>query len=98
MSRLDDLRAQREARFIAKAKRPLGALEPKPVTEIATKPVTNNPVVTENPPIVTENTNALVKRGRGRPSKSAALSPAERNVEIEFANPNPKELNRCPPI
>jgi len=40
MSRLDELRGMRERQAEAKAKRALGGLEPKPVTEIATKPAT----------------------------------------------------------
>jgi hypothetical protein len=40
MSREDDLRALREVRFMAKAKRSLGATQLEPVTEIATKPAT----------------------------------------------------------
>jgi hypothetical protein len=43
MSREDDLRALREARFMAGAKRPLGAAQPQPVAEIATKSTATKP-------------------------------------------------------
>jgi hypothetical protein len=68
MSREDDLRALREARFTAKAKRPLGAAQLDPAAGIATKPVTkiSKPVT-------------KIKVGRGRPRiGDRAMTAAER--------------------
>jgi hypothetical protein len=63
MSREDELRAMREARFEARAKRALGSLEPKPVTEIATKPATK---VSATKPTATKPISVTGAKG-GRP-------------------------------
>jgi hypothetical protein len=69
MSREDDLRAQREARFGAKAKQPLGAAQPEHLTKPVTKPATK---------VSATKPNATKPKG-GRPSISdRAMTTAER--------------------